>query len=575
MGRNSRTCLLVLGSVLQPVIVSRKGDGKNQCSSMATRVKFLCVLLVVIVNLLQPCLTFQISNKLFQKNEAVFNYVTGGLGSTKTSSLFASTSLPEVNVQSNKKGGGGLPPWLPSFGTAALGGLLFGSDIGASSSVVRILGQGSSDLGNLNTFELGQIASASLLGAMAASAALIFLGDSKIGRKLELQAASVLFTVGTLVQALSPNFALVILGRCIYGLGIGSAMHVAPLYIAETAPDDLRGKLVSLKEAAIVGGIVLGYGAGSLFGGNDISGWRGVYESVLPLEALMLFGAFFAAPESPRWLALRDKPNEAIDAMQKCQGLTSIQAENAVKEMTRAASVGNTPGQAMENTMQERLKEISSSPYNRQALLIGVGLVLFQQLSGQPSVLYFANRIFEKAGLGYEAALGVGIFKLVMTIVSAALVEDPRFGRRSLLLYGNAGITASLAALSALYALGGDAGPNQAAIIACILVFVGCYQIGFGPITWLVLSEIFPLRVRSAAVSIGTLANFGSNLLVALLFETERESLGESALFGQFALIAAAATAFTYVNVFETRGLSLEGIEEKLKEQVDMGRDKK
>ena len=184
-------------------------------------------------------------------------------------------------------------------------------------------------------------------------------------------------------------------------------------------------------------------------------------------------------------------------------------------------------------------------------------------------MLYFANRIFERAGLGYEAALGVGIFKLIMTIVSAKLVEDERFGRRSLLLYGNTGVAASLTGLTALYALAGDGEPNQAAIIACILAFVGSYQIGFGPITWLVLSEIFPLRVRGAAVSIGTLANFGSNLLVALLFEVERVSLGETALFGQFALIGIAATWFTNKYVFETRGLSLEEIETKLKGIVD------
>lgn len=404
---------------------------------------------------------------------------------------------------------------------------------------------------------------------MAASAALIFLGDSKIGRKLELQVASVLFAVGTLAQSLAPTYALVIAGRCLFGLGIGTAMHVAPLYIAETAPDAQRGKLVSLKEAAIVGGIVVGYGAGALFGTNDVSGWRSVYESVLPLEVLMLMGAFLFAPESPRWLALRSRPEEAATAIQACQGLSPVEAQRAVEDMTRAAGGATTGGKVVDNSMSEKLDEIFSSPYNRQALTIGVGLVLFQQLSGQPSVLYFANRIFEKAGLGYEAALGVGVFKLAMTVVSAALVEDPRFGRRSLLLYGNAGITASLVGLSALYGLAGDAGPNQAAIIACILVFVGCYQIGFGPITWLVLSEIFPLRIRSAAVSMGTLANFGSNLLVALLFESEREMLGESALFGQFALVAAAATAFTFVNVFETRGLSLEAIEEKLRSQVD------
>lgn len=474
------------------------------------------------------------------------------------------SKAPEATGRANRV----LPPWVPSFGTAAVGGLLFGSDIGATSSVVRILGDGASTLGGLDTLQLGQVASASLLGAMVTSASLIFLGDSKIGRKLELQVASVLFTVGTLIQSLSPTFAMVIFGRCIYGLGIGAAMHVAPLYIAETAPDSLRGKLVSLKEAAIVGGIVLGYGAGALFGeGGD--GWRQVYESVLPLELLMLFGAFFAAPESPRWLALRGRPQEAADAMQACQGLSSAAAEASVQEMTRSAVASAAPGQAMDNSMSEKLREIFDSPYNRQALVIGVGLVLFQQLSGQPSVLYFANRIFSKAGMGYEAALGVGVFKFVMTIVSAALVEDPRFGRRSLLLYGNAGITASLVGLTALYGTAGDAGPNNAAIISCILVFVGCYQIGFGPITWLVLSEIFPLRIRSAAVSMGTLANFGSNLLVALLFETERESLGESVLFGQFALIAAAATAFTYINVFETRGLSLENIELKLREQVD------
>ena len=150
------------------------------------------------------------------------------------------------------------------------------------------------------------------------------------------------------------------------------------------------------------------------------------------------------------------------------------------------------------------------------------------------------------------------------------MVEDPKWGRRTLLLYGNAGVTASLVALTALYAAAGPGGePNPASIIACILLFVGSYQIGFGPITWLVLSEVFPLQVRSAAISMGTLANFGSNLLVALLFELERVNLGESLLFGQFALIALAATLFTNKYVFETRGLSLEEIETKLKGIVD------
>lgn len=457
-----------------------------------------------------------------------------------------------------------LPPWLPAFGTAALGGLLFGSDIGASSSVVRILGNGASEFGALDPLSLGYIASASLFGAMIASAALIGLGDQKIGRQLELRVASTLFIAGTLIQSLGASFPIVMLGRIIYGLGIGTAMHVAPLYIAETSPDNLRGKLVSLKEAAIVAGIVLGYVAGSLFGGDG--NWRGVFESVLPFEAMMLIGSLIV-PESPRWLALRGRTSEAVESIQQIQGLNDAAAKTQVSAMIKMS--GNSNAAAADTSIIAKVKEITDSKYNLQALKIGVGLVLFQQLSGQPSVLYFANRIFENAGLGYEAAVGVGVFKFLMTLVSAALVENPNFGRRTLLLYGNAGVTASLVGLSALYSFAGPDGPNQPAIIACILAFVGSYQIGFGPITWLVLSEIFPLRIRSAAVSIGTLANFGSNVLVALLFESERLFLGEGALFAQFAAIGLAATIFTNLYVFETRGLTLENIEVKLRKIVD------
>jgi MFS transporter, SP family, galactose:H+ symporter len=270
-----------------------------------------------------------------------------------------------------------------------------------------------------------------------------------------------------------------------------------------------------------------------------------------------------------------------IEAQQQVEEMTRMSMRPSTSSSTSSAITiditenTNSNGiqgieEVRDETIKEKFSEIFDSKYSRQALIIGVGLVVFQQFSGQPSVLYFANRIFEKAGLGYEAALGVGVFKLVMTIISAGLVENPKFGRRPLLLYGNIGVTVSLAALSLLYSvplLPPDL--NQIAIIISILFFVGSYQIGFGPISWLILSEIFPLRIRSTAVSIGTLFNFGSNLLVATLFELERVSLGEGVLFGQFALIALMATLFTYKYVFETRGLSLEEIELKLKEIVD------
>ena len=268
---------------------------------------------------------------------------------------------------------------------------------------------------------------------------------------------------------------------------------------------------------------------------------------------------------------LRGRNEEAIGALQKAQGISSTEATKAIELMASlSATATPEPGAAeVEDNVITKIKEITSSPYNRRALLIGVGLVLFQQLSGQPSVLYFANRIFETAGLGYEAALGVGVFKLIMTLVSAQLVENPKYGRRTLLLYGNIAVTAALGSLALLYSFGPAGAVTQAAIIASILLFVGGYQIGFGPITWLILSEIFPLRVRSAALSCGTLANFASNLLVTGLFEVERQSLGEGLLFSQFGVIAVLATWFTYAFVFETQGLSLEQIEAKLKVTVD------
>mmetsp|Transcript_30768 Transcript_30768/g.60205 ORF Transcript_30768/g.60205 Transcript_30768/m.60205 type:complete len:563 (-) Transcript_30768:212-1900(-) len=459
-----------------------------------------------------------------------------------------------------------LPAWLPLFVVPALGGSLFGYDIGATSSVVRLLGTGSSDLGSLDSLQLGLVASLPLLGAVVASALLIGIGDKNIGRKTEMYVASVLYGAGTLVQSLSGDLNPVLFGRLIYGLGIGIAMHAAPLYIAETTPTELRGKLVSLKEAAIVLGIVGGYAAGAAFNSDAPDAWRLVFQVALPLEAAMLALNALLLPESPRWLALRGLRDKAVLALMRGQRLDMDEAQSQVNQMME---LSGSDGAAEDDLdFVERTKLLVSDPLNRKALQIGVGLVLLQQLSGQPSVLYYANRIFEKAGLGFEAAVGVGVFKTIMTLVSVGLVENPKWGRRPLLLTGTAGMAASLGALSAIFALAGGEEPSSTAVLACVVAFVGFYQIGFGPVTWLILSEIFPLKTRSAALSIGTLSNFASNFLVSALFEFERERVGESALFAQFAIIAAFAVWFETSQVPETRGLSLEQIEEKLKENL-------
>ena len=168
----------------------------------------------------------------------------------------------------------GFPPWLLPFLVPALGGALFGWDIGSSSSVVRIIGQGTSEFGQLDAFQLGLLASTSLFGAMGVSAAIIAIGDRFIGRKTELLLAAGIYGAGSLLEAVAPTFSVELVGRALYGVGIGTAMHVAPLYIAESVPSSLRGTLVSLKEAAIVLGIVAGYAVGAAFG--EAGGWREV-----------------------------------------------------------------------------------------------------------------------------------------------------------------------------------------------------------------------------------------------------------------------------------------------------------
>ena len=179
-----------------------------------------------------------------------------------------SESLPSVTKND------GLPPWLLPFLVPALGGALFGWDIGSSSSVVRIIGTGASEFGQLDAFQLGMLASMSLFGAMGVSAAIIAIGDRSIGRKTELLLAAGIYGAGSLLEALAPTFGIELVGRALYGVGIGTAMHVAPLYIAESVPSSLRGTLVSLKEAAIVLGIVAGYAVGAAFGAAG--GWREV-----------------------------------------------------------------------------------------------------------------------------------------------------------------------------------------------------------------------------------------------------------------------------------------------------------
>lgn len=462
----------------------------------------------------------------------------------------------------------------------AVGGMLFGYDIGATSGALVSLKDSvlsGTDWYNLSPAAVGLVVSGSLGGALAGSILAFGIADI-LGRRRELIVAAALYLVGAAAMAGAPSLSVLILGRFLFGLGIGLAMHAAPMYIAECSPSKIRGTLISLKEAFIVGGILLGYLTGNLWITTE-GGWRSMYGVAIPLSVIMGGGMFFLPP-SPRWLILRaGKCKENIERslfLNRAEAsLSSLRGSsytvNMVKEEVEEMMSAQMEG---EEERREKAEEggggLTSSftelfqGANLQALVVGAGLVFFQQVTGQPSVLYYAASILQDAGFAAasdatQVAVLLGFFKLLMTGVAILTVD--KVGRRPLLLIGVSGIILSLFSLGSFYALGGG---NPLLSVGSLLLYVGAYQVSFGPISWLMVSEVFALPVRGRAQSLATLVNFGSNALVTFLLPPIQSSLGQAGTFFSFGIVGFVALGFVYFKVPETKGLSLEEIQEEL-----------
>lgn len=458
---------------------------------------------------------------------------------------------------------------LRNFAFPALAGALFGWDIGISSGALENIATSAANGGDgfaLSSIESGQFVSASLFGALTASAAAgAGLGD-RLGSRKELALAGAAYMVGSVAASVAPGFELLVLGKLIYGLGIGFAMHSAPVYIAETAPSSLRGSLISLKEGFIVGGILLGYLASEdVIASNGA--WRQLSLEATPLIGILLAGSLWL-PDSPRWIAARGGDDEktreeARDALVRIREAKTetelVKVDDELGEIFAAATTADAKNAGGVMTLFD-------GKYLRP-LYIGLSVVLFQQFTGQPSVLYYATQTFKAAGWSVEDAANVsvilGVWKLFMTGIAVSKVDS--VGRRPLLLGGAGIITACLFALAALNAPGETQTVFQAqASVAAIFLYVGAYQLSFGPIAWLLVGEVFPSKVRSAAVGLATLSNFGGNFLVSLLLPTARETVGSRGTYLGFASVGVFALVSMYFTVIETRGKTLEDIETEL-----------
>ncbi|KAG5559023.1 hypothetical protein RHGRI_008819 [Rhododendron griersonianum] len=483
----------------------------------------------------------------------------------KSSGEIDDAQVPLVNGERHYDSYSVVSAVLP-FLFPALGGLLYGYDIGATScatiSVESATSSGTTWY-DLSSVDIGLITSGSLYGALIGSVLAFNVADF-LGRRRELIVASVLYLVGALVTALAPDLVVMVIGRFVFGIGIGLSMHAAPMYIAETAPSQIRGQLISLKEFFIVLGMVAGYTLGSLLV-DTVSGWRYMYGASTPIAIVMGIGMWWL-PASPRWLLLC-----AIQGKGTMQDLR----ETAICCLCRLRGEGI--GDSAPEQVEEMLGELSYVGEEKEAglaemfqgkclkaLIIGGGLVLFQQITGQPSVLYYAASILESAGFSAASdatrvSILLGLLKLIMTGVAVVVVD--RVGRRPLLLGGVSVMVISLFLLGSYYTFLDNA-PVMA--VVALLLYVGCYQLSFGPIGWLMISEIFPLRLRGRGLSIAVLINFGANAIVTFSFSPLKALLGSGPLFFIFGVIAIISLAFIYFIVPETKGLSLEEIEAKL-----------
>lgn len=425
---------------------------------------------------------------------------------------------------------------------ASLGGLLFGYDTGVISGALLFLRQSFSL--NATTQEIA--VSSVLVGAMIGSLLAGRLNDA-IGRKKTLLLLAVIFTLGALVTAFSPNLGFFLICRVIVGLGIGAAASVVPVYISEIAPSRLRGTLVTFNQLAVTVGIAVSYWVDLAFAHAGL-GWQLMFATAA-IPSIALFVGMLICPETPRWLASKGRWDEATAVI---ESIKEEQLEQELADIHRSLS---------EERLQRGIRELFT-PRLRGALMVGVGLAVFQQLVGINTVIYYAPTIFQQAGFASAssailATSVVGVVNVLATIMAILLVD--RLGRRILLLGGSILMALMLVMLGLIFAL--HTGHNGSLTLIALIIYILAFALSFGPVFWLMSAEIFPTRVRAAGASISSFANWATNFLVSITFLSLIGALGLPATFWLFAFFGVLAFLFSWKFVPETKGKSLEQIE--------------
>ncbi len=444
---------------------------------------------------------------------------------------------------------------------SAMGGLLFGYDWvvigGAKPFYERFF-----DIAGLPALQAWAMSSA-LIGCIIGAVSSGLISD-KYGRKKPLLLAAALFTISALGTGLVSHFNLFIFYRMLGGVGIGLASALSPMYIAEVAPAKMRGGFVSLNQFTIVIGILAAQiinmliaedvplGASDDFiraSWNGQTGWRWMFlAEVIP--AFSFFVLVFLVPESPRWLIKSGKKEKALPTLVKIGGETYAHNEMAEIEATLKDTSNNV-------NLKQLLK-----PKFRAVLVVGVFLAVFQQWCGINTVFNYADEIFTAAGYGVSDMLFniviTGTVNLVFTLVAMFTVD--KWGRKKLMLFGaiGLGITYLLLGSAFYFELQGIA------VLSLVVIAIAIYAMSLAPITWVILSEIFPNRIRGAAMALATFALWTACFVLTYTFPLLNAALGASGTFWVYAVICFAGFVFIILKLPETKGKSLEEIEKEL-----------
>ena len=426
---------------------------------------------------------------------------------------------------------------------AALGGLLFGYDTGVISGAILFIKVEFSLSPTMEELVVSAVLMGAVLGAGAGGAL-----TGRFGRRKMIILAGIVFTFSAIGTALAPTVGWLIVAMVASGIGIGIASFISPMYIAELSPAEVRGSLVAVNMLAITTGILAAYLVDYAFSASH--GWRYMFGlAVVPSIGLVI--GMWWLPDSPRWLISKSKIDQARQVLRRARTTSDVGQE--IKDIQQSMAERGESGMA--GLFQPSL---------RMPMIVGLGLATFQQITGINTVIYYAPTIFKFAGIsaaGPAILAGAGLALVMWCFHVLAIFLLDRIGRRPLLLTGVAGQIVGLGVLGAAFQFPQLASFKSDVAIGGLVIYVACFAFGLGPIFWLLISEIYPLKNRGVAMSAVSVTNWALNLLVAVSFLTLLSLLGHAGTFWLYGLVAIGAWIFFYKLVPETKGKSLEQIE--------------